>query len=127
MGVLIEVNCETDFVARTDDFKTLVKDLALHVCAMNPPYVRREEVPGDVLEKELAHFTAEAKAQGKPENVIEKIAQGKLEKRYSELCLLDQPFVKDPSRPISEYIKSYIAKLGENVVVRRFVRFELGK
>lgn len=127
MGVLIEVNCETDFVARTDDFKELVKSLAIHVCAMNPTYVKREEIPGDVLEKELAHFKAEAKTQGKPDNIIEKIAQGKLEKRYADLCLLDQPFVKDPAVTVAEFIKSYIAKLRENVVVRRFVRFELGK
>ncbi len=127
MGVLIEVNCETDFVARTDAFKDLVKELALHVCAMNPPYVKREDVPRDVLEKELAHFTNEAKTQGKPDHLIEKIAQGKLDKRLGEWCLLDQPFVKDSSTTVLQHIKSAIAKLRENIVVRRFVRFELGK
>lgn len=127
MGVLIEVSCETDFVGRTDAFKELVKDLALHVCAMNPQYVRREEMSAEALEKELAHFKAEAKTQGKPDNVIEKIAQGRLEKRYSELCLMDQPFVKDPSISVTDLVKATIAKVKENVVVRRFVRFEIGK
>jgi len=127
IGVLVEVNCETDFVARTEDFKEVARNIALHVCAMSPRYVSREEIPAEVLEKEFEHYQAEAKTQGKPDHVVKKIARGRLDKWCGEVCLLDQPFVKDPQTTVRDFIKSYIAKLGENIVVRRFVRYELGK
>jgi elongation factor Ts len=127
LGVLVEVNCETDFVARTEDFKTLVKDIAMQVAASNPLYVSRDDVPAEIIEKEREIYRAQV--TNKPPQVVEKIVEGKLEKFYSDMCLLDQIFIKDPEQKlkISNLITEKIAKLGENVVVRRFARFQLGE
>jgi elongation factor Ts len=127
IGVLIEVNCETDFVARTDDFRGLVRDLAMQVAAANPRCVRREEVPADVVEQERAIFAAQAANSGKPAAVIEKMLNGKIEKFYSEICLLEQPFIKDQDKLVSQLVSDAVARMGENVVVRRFARFQLGE
>jgi len=127
IGVLIEVNCETDFVARTDDFQTLVKDLAMHIAASDPRFVGREEVTEQVLAEEREIYKQQARATGKPEPVIEKIVAGKMEKYYQEFCLLEQPFVRDPAVPVRDIIHGVIAKTGENIRVRRFVRFVLGQ
>ncbi len=124
VGVLIEVNCETDFVARNDDFKALVHDLALHIAAANPSVVSREEVPEADLAKERE--IASAQVAGKPPAAVQKIVEGKLEKYYATVCLLDQPFVKQPEKSIKEIITAAIAKTGENMVVRRFTRYQLG-
>ncbi|MCR4440290.1 MAG: translation elongation factor Ts [bacterium] len=127
LGVLLELNCETDFVAKTDQFKTLARDLAMQVAAANPRVVRREELPAEVIEKELEIYRTQARNEGKPEQVVERIAQGKLEKFYQEVCLLEQSFIRDPNKSVNDLITEYIAKLGENIVVRRFVRFQLGE
>jgi elongation factor Ts len=127
IGVLIEVNCETDFVARTDGFQALVKDLAMQVAAASPQYVRREEVPAAVVEKELEIGRGQAREQKKPEQIVEKIAQGKLEKFFKEVCLLEQPFVKDDKKTIGEVVTDAVAKIGENIQVRRFTRYMLGE
>lgn len=124
VGVLIEVNCETDFVARNEDFKGLVHDLALHIAAANPAYVTREEVPETDLAKERE--IASAQVAGKPPAAVQKIVEGKLEKYYATVCLLDQPFVKQPEKSIKEILTAAIAKTGENMVVRRFTRYQLG-
>jgi elongation factor Ts len=126
IGVLLEVNCESDFVARTEDFQALVKDVAMHVAAANPQYLRREDVPDEVIAREKRIYEAQAREGGKPERIIERIVQGKLEKFFQEVCLLEQPFVKDPDMTIGQLIASQIAKLGENIVVRRFQRYQLG-
>lgn len=126
IGVLIEVNCETDFVARTDDFQALVKDIAMHVAAASPRFVRREEVTDDVLERERAIYRQQALDSGKPENIVDRIVEGKMEKFYSETVLLEQAFVKDPDATVHERIAATVGKLGENIQVRRFARFELG-
>jgi len=127
IGVLVEVNCETDFVARTDDFRTLVKDIAMHIAAANPRYLSREDVPAEVIEKEKEIYKEQIK--GKPEHIVDKIVEGKLEKFYNENCLLEQIFVKDPEqkKTIKDIVTEAIAKLGENIVVKRFVRFQLGE
>ncbi len=127
IGVLIEVNCETDFVARTPDFKELVKDVAMHIAASSPLYVSREDVPGDIIEKEKEIYRSQV--TNKPAQVVEKIVEGKLDKYFSDTCLLDQVFVKDPEQKqkIKDLITEKIAKLGENIVIRRFVRFQLGE
>ena len=125
IGVLIELNCETDFVAKTDDFKTLARDLCLHVAAANPAYLRREDVPSDQLAKE--RDIAASQAVGKPPQVIQKIVAGKLEKYYSQVCMSDQPFVKDPDKTIKGLVTDKITQLGENIVIRRFARFQLGQ
>jgi elongation factor Ts len=125
IGVMIEVNCETDFVARTDDFKELVKDLAMQVAAANPGYVTREEVPQDVIEREKLIYRAQV--TGKPAQVVEKIVEGKLDKFFSDTCLVDQIFVKDPDKKVKDIITEKVAKVGENIVVRRFVRYQLGE
>lgn len=127
IGVLIEVNCETDFVAKTDAFRSLVKDLAMQVAASRPQYVSREEIPAKVLEQERAIYAAAARNEGKPEQVINKIVDGRMEKFYKDVCLLEQPFVKDPDRSIKDIITEAIATMGENITVRRFVRFERGE
>lgn len=127
IGVLVELNCETDFVARTDDFKTLANDLALHIAASAPRYVRPDDIPADVIAKEKKLFTAEVTEQGKPADVVGKIVEGKLAKFFEEVCLLNQPFVKDPNQTVEGLIKSLIVKLGENIVIPRFVRLELGQ
>jgi elongation factor Ts len=127
LGVLIEVNCETDFVAKTDDFKNLARDLAMQVAASSPRFVRREEVPADVLEKEMEIYRTQAQNEKKPVNVTERIAQGKLEKFYQEVVLLEQSFIKDPNRTVKQLVTDVIAKLGENITIRRFMRFQLGE
>lgn len=127
LGVMVEVNCETDFVARTDDFKEMVKNIAMHIAASDPIAVDKENVPEDILGGEKKIITEQAKESGKPENVIEKIVEGRLNKFYEESCLLEQPYVKDPDVSVKEYIDSVIGKLGENIVVRRFIRFKLGE
>lgn len=124
IGVLIEVNCETDFVARTEDFRRFVHDVAMQVAAMNPLCVSREDVPSETIERERQAVASEI--QGKPAPVAERILTGKLEKLYQQMCLLDQPFIKDEAITIGGYVKSLIAKTGENIVIRRFVRFQLG-
>jgi elongation factor Ts len=128
VGVLIEVNCETDFVARNDEFKAMVKDILLQIAANKETlYVRREDVPKDVVEKELQIYRGQAKELGKPQAAWDKIASGKLEKFYQEACLLEQPFIKDPSVKIGDIVTQKIAKIGENISVRRFVRYQLGE
>jgi len=126
IGVLVEVNCETDFVARTDDFKALAKELALHIAASNPLYVSQEDVPAEVIEKEREIYKEQAAGSGKPDEVIEKMIDGKLVKFYEEVCLLDQPYVKDPEKKINQLITDSTAKMGEKVQVSRFARFVLG-
>ncbi|MFW6042355.1 MAG: translation elongation factor Ts [Chloroflexota bacterium] len=127
VGVMVEVNCETDFVARNEQFQDLAHDLALHVAAMSPRYVSREDVPADVLENQLSSLRAEAEGEGKPEDIIEKIVQGRLEKFYKDTVLLEQPFVKDEDMTVETLVNNTIAVLGENILVRRFVRYELGE
>jgi elongation factor Ts len=127
VGVLLEVNCETDFVARTEQFRAFVKDVAMHVAAANPAYVRPEEVPADVLAKEKEIAVAQMQASGKPAAVLEKIAEGKVKKFYEDTCLLQQAFVKDPGKTIEQLLKETIAALGENISIRRFSRFQLGE
>jgi elongation factor Ts len=127
IGVLIEVNCETDFVARTADFQNLVKDLAMQVAASDPRFIDRDEVTEAVLEEEREISRQQAKATGKPDAVVEKIVAGKMEKFYQEFCLLEQPFVRDPATSVKDIIHAVIAKTGENIRVRRFVRFVLGQ
>lgn len=127
IGVLLELNCETDFVARTDEFGTLAKDLAMQVAAANPQFVRREDVPADIIEKEREILLAQVKSSGKPEKVIEQIVQGRLAKFFSEICLQEQPFIKTPEVKVEDRIKEVIAKVGENVVIRRFCRYQLGE
>jgi elongation factor Ts len=127
IGVLIEVNCETDFAARNDAFQALVKDLAMHVAAAAPQVVRREEVPAEQVAKEVEIVKAQLREQKKPEAMLEKIAAGKLEKYYSEICLLEQPFVKDDKKKVQEVVTEAVAKIGENIQVRRFARFVLGE
>lgn len=127
LGVLLEINCETDFVARTDDFRSLAKDIAMQVAATNPLAIKREEIPANLLEKEKEIYKAQALQEGKPEKILEKIVQGKLEKFFQESCLLEQPFIKDEDRSVKQRIDETIAKLGENITVKRFVRFRLGE
>ncbi len=127
LGVLLEVNCETDFVAKTEDFKNLARDLAMQVAASSPRYVKREEVPAEILEKEMEIYRTQAENEKKPANVTERIAQGKLEKFYQEVVLLEQSFIKDPNRTVKQLVTDVIAKLGENIAIRRFVRFQLGE
>ncbi len=127
VAVLVEVNTETDFVARTDDFGALAQNLAMHIAMANPRYVAPEDVPADVIEAERAKYRQEAEATGKPANILDKIVDGKLEKFFEDVCLLRQPFVKDDEVRIGDMISQAIAKLGENIVVRRFVRYEIGE
>jgi elongation factor Ts len=127
IGVLIEVNCETDFVAKTEEFQQLVRDIAMHVAASEPRFVRREEVTEELLERERAIFREQALASGKPANVVDKIVEGKMDKFYSENCLLEQAFVKNPDQTVGELVTEAVAKIGENIQVRRFVRFKLGE
>lgn len=127
IGAMIEINCETDFVARTDEFENLLKDIAMQVAAMSPLYVSREDVPQGVLEKEKEIYKAQMKDSGKPENVIEKIVEGKIEKFYKDVCLIEQPFIRDNTKTVDTIIKEKIAKLGENIVVKRFARFVVGE
>jgi elongation factor Ts len=129
LGVLVEVNSETDFAARSTDFQSLVKDIAMHIAAANPLYVRREDVPTEVLEKEKEIYKDQARASGKPANIIDKIAEGKLESYYEMSCLYDQKFVKDPAgkTTVQELINTFVGKIGENIQVRRFARFKTGE
>lgn len=127
LGVLLEVNCETDFVAKTEDFHELARNLAMQIAATTPQYVRIEDVPEKVLEKEKEILAAQAREAGKPEAVLEKIVAGRIKKFYSEICLLEQPFVKDGSVLIKDLVSQKVAKLGENITVRRFSRFRLGE
>ena len=127
IGVLLEVNCETDFVAKTDDFKVFVRDIAMHIAATRPEYLRREDIPQDVVEHETEIFRQQTLNEGKPEHIVDKIVGGKVDKYLRELCLVDQAFVKDPSITISELVNQMIAKIGENISVRRFVRYEMGE
>lgn len=127
IGVLLEVNCETDFVARTPDFQALVKDVAMQVAAANPRFVRREDVPDSVIESEKEIYRAQMADSGKPAPVVEKIIAGKLEKFFSDSCLMEQGFIKEPERTITQLVNDAIAKMGENVVVRRFARFQVGE
>jgi elongation factor Ts len=126
LGVLVEVNCQSDFVARTAEFQALVKDVAMHVAASNPLYLRREDVPEDVIAREKNIYEVQAREGGKPEKIVERIVQGKLEKFFEEVCLLEQPFVKEPDLSVNQLVSSLVAKLGENIVVRRFQRYQLG-
>jgi elongation factor Ts len=127
MGVLVEINCETDFVAKTEDFQTFVKNIAMHIAAANPQYIRREEIPEEVLERERAIYRTQALEAGKPQKVIDKIVEGKIERFYSEVCLLEQTYVKDADLTIKELLDAIIAKIGENISIRRFSRFQLGE
>lgn len=127
VGVLLEVNCETDFVAKTDGFLDLIRDISMHIAAMSPQYVRRAEVPAEIVEKEKEIFRVQAKESGKPDQVIVKMVDGKVEKFYKDVCLLEQPFVKNPDVTIEKLVIEAIARLGENITVRRFVRYKVGE
>jgi elongation factor Ts len=127
IGVLVEINCETDFVARTNEFQALVKDLAMQIAAANPRYLRPEEVSADELEKERDIYRRQALDSGKPEKVVDRIIEGKMERFYSEVCLLEQAFVKDPDRKVADIVNDAIARLGENIQIRRFTRYHLGE
>ena len=127
LGVLVEINSETDFAARSDEFQILVKDIAMHIAAQNPLYVKREDVPAEVLEKEREIYRDQARASGKPANIVDKIAEGKLESYYEMACLYDQKFVKDPNITVKELINNLVGKIGENIQVRRFARFKTGE
>lgn len=127
VGVMLELNCETDFVARNEQFQELAHDLALHIAAMNPRYLTSDEVPQDELDRELDVLRAQAKADGKPENIIEKIVSGRINKYYEEICLMEQPFVKDEKVKIKDMITNAISTIGENIRIRRFARYELGE
>jgi len=127
IGVLVEVNSETDFVAKNEAFKEFVKDIAMQIAAANPQYVSRAEVPAEVLEKEKEILRAQALNEGKPEKIVDKMVEGRLEKFYKEVCLLDQPYIKDPDKSIQDLLNEKIATIGENIVIRRFVRFEKGE
>ena len=127
IATMVEVNCETDFVAKTDQFQTFAKDVAMQVTAANPSYVKREDVPEVVREKEKNIYRIQAKEAGKPDKILDKIADGKLEKFYQEVCLLEQPFIKNPDITIKDLLEDLISKMGENIMVRRFVRFQLGE
>ena len=127
IGVLLEVNCETDFVARTEEFQTMVNDIAMQIAAMAPQYIKREDVPEAVLEHEKQLYRTQALEEGKPERVIDRIVEGRLNKFYKEVCLLEQDFIRDEDRTIDDLVKEQITKTGENMVVRRFARFELGE
>lgn len=127
LGVLLEINCETDFVARTDEFKTLTKDIAMQVAAANPVAVRREELDQTLIEQERQIFRTQVLNEGKPEKIVDKIVDGKMEKYFGEVCLMEQPFVKQPETTIGAMVQTAISKLGENMTVKRFVRFRLGE
>lgn len=127
IGVLLELNCETDFVARTEQFQALAKDVAMHIAAMNPLYTRREEVPEAVLDEERRIFKVQAEGSGKPPPVVERMIQGRLEKFFGEVCLEEQPFVKDPDRTVGQVVKEAISTIGENIIIRRFCRYQLGE
>ncbi len=127
IGVLVEVNIETDFAAKNDEFRAFVKDVAMQIAALSPRYVRREEVPTDAIEKEKEILKAQAINEGKPANIAEKMVVGRIEKYYNEICLLEQPFIKDSDKTVEQVLKEKIATIGENINIRRFVRFEMGE
>lgn len=127
VGVMVEINCETDFVAKTNEFGELVKNICMQIAAANPEVVRREDVPEERVRHEREIFTAQARESGKPENVIGKIVDGMMNKFYAETCLLEQPYVRDPKQTVADYVNGAIGKIGENIQIRRFARFELGK
>ena len=127
IGVLVEVNCESDFVARTDDFQNLAREIAMHIAAANPLYVRREDVPADLLDREREVYRGQMEGQNKPDAVLNKIVEGKLNSFYEQICLLDQPSIRDPKVTIGQIVTAAIAKMGENIAVPRFVRFKLGE
>ncbi len=127
MGVLVEINCETDFVAKTEDFQAFVKNIAMQIAATNPQYVRREEVPAEVIEKEKDIYRTQALESGKPAKVIDKIVDGRMERFYSEVCVLEQTYIKDSDQTVKEVLDAMIAKVGENINIRRFARFQLGE
>ncbi|ACM19880.1 translation elongation factor Ts [Geotalea daltonii FRC-32] len=127
IGVLVEVNCETDFVAKNEGFQNFVKDVAMHIAAASPLYVRREEVDPSVLEREKEIYRAKAKESGKPDNIVEKIIEGQVNKFYGDICLLEQAFVKDPDKTVQTYLNETIATIGENISIRRFAKFNLGE
>lgn len=127
IGVLVEVNCETDFVARNDIFTDMVKDVAMHIAASSPEFVSADDIPAEVRDAKKAEFADKAKAEGKPENMIDNIVDGMLKKHFAERCLMDQPFVKNPDQTVGDFVKEHNAKLGENIVVRRFARIALGE
>jgi elongation factor Ts len=127
IGVLVEVNCESDFVARTEDFQNLAREIAMHIAAASPQYVRREDVPPDVIEREKAIYRGQVEGQNKPPQVIDKIVEGKLNAFYEQVCLIDQPSIRDPKVTIGQSLQAAIAKLGENITITRFVRFKLGE
>jgi elongation factor Ts len=127
IGSMVEVNCETDFVAKTDDFQAFVKDVVMQITAANPTYIAKEDIPEEVKEKEKEIYRNQAKESGKPEKILDKIAEGKLEKFYQEVCLLEQPFIKDPDVTIKKLLEGLVTKLGEKIMIRRFARFQLGE
>jgi elongation factor Ts len=127
IGVLVEVNCETDFVAKTENFQAFVKDIAMHIAAASPQFVRREEVSAELVEREKEIYRVKAKETGKPDNIIEKIVDGQVNKFYAEVCLLEQPYVKDSDKTVQTYLNETIATIGENMSIRRFTRFALGE
>jgi len=127
IGVMVEINCETDFVAKTDDFKELARDVAMQIAATNPLFVRREDVDPAVIEHEREVFRAQALNEGKPEKIVEKMVVGRIEKYYKEICLMEQSFIKDPDQTISQIINGKISKIGENISIRRFTRYQLGE
>ena len=127
IGVMIEVNCETDFVAKTPEFKNFVRDIAMHIAAANPSYLNREEVPAEILEKEREILRAQALNEGKPEKIIDRMVEGRVEKYYKENCLVDQQFVKNPDMTITQFVNERIQTTGENIKIRRFVRYEMGE
>jgi len=127
VGAMAEVNCETDFVAKTDEFQAFVKDVVMQITASNPSYIRREDIPSEVLEREKTIYRNQARDSGKPEKILDKIAEGKLEKFYQEVCLMEQSFIKNTDITIKELLEELVTKLGENIVIRRFARFQLGE
>jgi len=127
VGAVAEVNCESDFVARTPDFQAFAKDIVMQITASNPIYVKREDVPDEVMEKEKVIYRKQALEQGKPEKIVDRIAEGKLEKFYQEVCLMEQPFIKNPDITVKGLLEEVVSKLGENIVIRRFVRLQLGE
>ena len=127
IGVLVEVNIETDFAAKNEEFRAFVKDIAMQIAAMSPQYVKREDIPAEVIEKEREILKAQAINEGKPANIADKIVNGRIEKFYNEVCLLEQPFIKDNEKTVEQVLKEKIAKIGENISIRRFVRYEMGE
>ena len=127
LGVLLEVNCETDFVAKTDEFQQFIKDVAMHIAAVNPQVIRREQLPKEAVEREKSILVEQVRESGKPDDILDKIVSGRLEKFYAENVLLEQGFVKDPQRTIEDYLKETVVTLGENIIIARFIRFQLGQ